>query len=123
MKFKIRIFAIFIILFLIEVIIAKYITQPFIRHWFGDFLVVIMLYYFFKSFVNTRPVFLALFVLIFAFVIEFIQLTNLLDILKLKDNKTANLILGNTFSISDLIAYTLGILTVYYIDKKKTIEN
>lgn len=118
--FRVNSFIIFLILFAIEILIAKYVTQPFIRYWFGDFLVVIMIYYFLKSFIKTKPIYLSLFVLVFAFTIEFVQLTSLLDILNLRHNKVANLILGNTFSISDLVAYTLGTAAVYIIEKSNT---
>ena len=122
MTFNARSFIIFLILFTIEVIIAIYVTQHFIRHWFGDFLIVIMLYYFLKSFLKITPLYMAIAVLIFAYFIEFLQLTKLLEILHLEHNKLANLIFGNTFSITDLIAYTLGIITVLITEKKQLIN-
>ena len=122
MTFNVRSFIIFLILFTIEVIIAIYVTQHFIRHWFGDFLIVIMLYYLLKSFLKTTPLYMAIAVLIFAYFIEFLQLTKLLEILHLEHNKLANLIFGNTFSITDLIAYTLGIITVLITEKKQLIN-
>ncbi len=118
MKFNLGSFIIFLILFTIEVIIAFCITQHFIRHWFGDFLIVIILYYFLKSFLKATPLHMGIAVLIFAYLVEFIQLTKLLAILHLENNKLANLIFGNTFSITDLLAYTLGVITVLIIEKK-----
>ena len=112
-------FIIFSSLFLVELLIAKYVTQPFIRYWLGDFLIVIMIFYFLKSFIKTQPRYLAIAVLLFAFSIEILQKTALLDILNLRDNKIANLILGNTFSFSDLLAYTLGIVLVLLLENKK----
>ena len=117
MTFNIRSFILFLILFVIEVIIAFYVKQHFIRFIFGDFLIVIMLYYFFKSFLKATSFQIAIAVLLFAFIIEFLQLTKLLEILHLENNKLANLIFGNTFGITDLIAYTLGIITVLIIEK------
>jgi len=119
MKFNLRAFIIFIILFLTEVFIAFYVKQHFIRHWFGDFLIVIMLFYFVRSFLKAKTLYIAIAVLLFSYTIEFIQLTQFLEILNLEDNKLANLIFGNTFSISDLLAYTLGILTILVIEKKQ----
>ena len=117
--FNLQSFLIFSLLFTIEVVIAFYVKQHFIRFVFGDFLIVIMLYYFLKSFLKVRPLYLALAVLLFAYFVEFIQLTNFLEILSLEDNTLAKLIFGNTFSIGDLIAYTLGIITVLIIEKKQ----
>lgn len=109
---------VFICLFLTEVLIAKFVTQPFIRYWFGDFLVVIMIYYFIKTFIKAKPLHIAVFVLIFSFSIEFLQMSNLLEVMNLKNNKIANLILGNTFFVSDLLAYFLGIVSVLILELK-----
>lgn len=101
----------------IEVLIALYITQHFIRHVFGDYLCVIMLYYFFKSFLKTNTTYIALIVLLIAYSIEFLQLINILDILQLRHHKILIIIIGTTFSIEDLVAYTLGIITVILTEK------
>jgi len=108
----------FVILFIIEGFIAYFLKTGFIRHTFGDFLIVILLYCFAKSFINAKPIPVALAVLLFAFIIEFLQLGNLLEHLNLQDNTFAILILGSTFHVSDLIAYTLGIVTVLIFELK-----
>ncbi|WP_111309657.1 DUF2809 domain-containing protein [Confluentibacter sediminis] len=108
----------FIVIFTIEILIAKFLTSGFIRYTFGDYLVVILIYCFLKSFIHTEAVKMAIGVLIFAFVIEFLQLINLLQLLNLENYNLAKLILGSTFQISDLIAYTLGIVTILIIEYK-----
>lgn len=110
-----------IILLCIEIVIAKFLTQGFIRYTFGDFLVVMLLYCFFKSFVNTKPIYVAIGVLIISYIIEFLQYFRLLDLLNLQNNTLAKLILGSTFQVSDLVAYTLGIITVLIIEYKHKI--
>ena len=111
-------FILFSILLITEVLIAIFLKDGFIRYTFGDFLVVILLYTFFKSFLKVNTITVALCVLIIAFTIEFLQLANLLDYLNLRHNRLATLILGSHFSIEDLIAYTLGIICAVLIDKK-----
>ncbi|MEO9893459.1 DUF2809 domain-containing protein [Aurantibacter sp.] len=106
----------FIVLFAIEILIAATLKDGFIRHTVGDFIVVILLYYFFKSFLNIKSITIALVTLIFAYIIEFLQLTDFLNLIGLKHNKWANLIFGNTFSIQDLIAYTFGIVFAFFTD-------
>lgn len=101
-------FAAFYTLLLIEIAIALLLKDGFIRHTFCDFLVVILLYCFIKSFLDIKPIILALIVLLIAFTIEFLQLANILDYLNLKDNKLIATVFGTSFSIQDLIAYTLG---------------
>jgi Protein of unknown function (DUF2809) len=108
----------FISIFIVEVVIAKFLTHGFIRYTFGDYLVVILIYCFLKSFINASSFYIAVSVLLFAFSIEFLQLINLLNMLSLENNHLAKLILGSTFHISDLVAYTLGIITVLIIEYK-----
>ncbi|WP_452597156.1 ribosomal maturation YjgA family protein [Pontimicrobium sp. MEBiC01747] len=117
-RFNIVYFILFLILLIIEILIATFLKSGFIRHTFGDFLVVILLYTLIKSILKTKSLYIALAVLIIAFSIEFLQLANLLDYLNLRDNLLANLILGSHFSIQDLIAYTLGVICSFLIDKK-----
>ena len=115
MKFNLKYFILFILLLFTEIIIAQ--TSGFIRHTFGDFLAVIGVYYLVKSFFNIEPIKLGIGVLIFSFVIELLQLTPFLEITGLANNRIASIIFGSTFSYGDLIAYTLGIITIVIIDK------
>ena len=105
-----------ILLFAIEVLIAIFIKHGFIRYTFGDYLVVMLLYCFLKSFINTIPIIVAIPVLIVSYVIELLQLINILEILNLNNNHLLKLIFGSTFQISDLIAYSLGIITILIIE-------
>ncbi|WP_299624724.1 DUF2809 domain-containing protein [uncultured Tenacibaculum sp.] len=116
-RFDGKSFIIFILLFLVELVIAK--TKGFIRHTFGDFLVVILLYYLVKSFVNFTPKKIAIGVLCFSFAVEILQYFKIVEILGLQDNKLMRIVIGSTFSFGDLIAYTLGIITVYFIETYK----
>lgn len=123
LKFNYIYFIFFITLFIIEVLIAVYSKSGFIRSVFGDYLVVILLYCFLKSFIKGKSTFIALGVLVIAFGIEFLQLTNLLEVLHLQENKAAKIILGNTFHFKDLIAYTLGIATIIIINYKMKLRD
>ncbi|WP_405293173.1 DUF2809 domain-containing protein [Algibacter sp. Ld11] len=105
-----------IALLIVEILIAVYLKTGFIRYTVGDFLSVILLYCFFRSFLEIRPLKLGMFVLIFAFFIEYLQLLNILHYFHLDQYKILNIILGSTFQIGDLVAYTLGIITVLIIE-------
>ncbi|MEY8847510.1 DUF2809 domain-containing protein [Psychroserpens sp. XS_ASV72] len=121
LKFNTVYFIISLVILVIEIAIALTLKTGFIRHTFGDFLVVILMYCAIKSIKDIRPISLAIIVLCIAFAVEFLQLFNLLDFFKLRQNTLANLILGSTFHISDLIAYALGTLTILIIDLKTSI--
>ncbi len=107
-----------ILLLSIEILIAIFLKSGFIRHTFGDYLVVILLYCFFKSFIDINSLVLGISVLILAFIIELLQLINILEILGLQHNNLIKLILGSTFHFSDLIAYTLGIISILIVERK-----
>jgi len=122
-KFNYRYFIGFILLLITEIIIEKYATG-FIRHTMGDYLVVILLYCFIKSFFTFSIEKTAIITLLFSYFIEFLQLSNLQNIFPEKYFKIVQITLGTSFSYLDLLAYTLGILTVYVIDKYlKKIKN
>ena len=110
--------AIALVLLTVETLIATYLKTGFIRYTFGDFLAVILIYCFVKSFLEVNSLKLGIFVLILAFLIEFLQLINILELLHLQNHKLITIIVGNTFEMADLVAYTLGIITVLIIDIK-----
>ncbi|MEM9680489.1 MAG: DUF2809 domain-containing protein [Bacteroidota bacterium] len=107
-------------LFVIEVWIALLLKDGFIRYTFGDYLVVIFLYCLLRALTNIKMIHAVILVGCFAFIVEFSQLFNLLEALGLSNNKLAVLLLGSTFHISDLIAYSVGLITVIIIENLKS---
>ncbi len=122
-KFQKAYFTAFLILFAIEALIAIFLKDGFIRHSFGDYLVVMLLYCFFKSFIRGKSIPIALAVLVIAYIIEFLQLFNLLELLNLQNSSIAKVILGSTFHISDLVAYTLGVITLLIFEHTRLTNN
>lgn len=106
-----------ILLFLIEVIIAMFINDNFIRPYLGDVLVVVLLYTFVKSFTNLSVLTAATAVGIFAVLIEIAQYYKLIHLLNLQHSAFAKAVLGNTFSYYDLICYAVGVLAILLIEK------
>lgn len=121
-QFNIKYFLVFLMLLLSEIIIAKYATG-FIRHTFGDFLCVILLYAFIKSLIKISNIKAAIIVLLIAYLIEFLQLTNLQNYYPKDYSNLLKLIFGTSFSLGDLLAYTLGIITTLFIENKKYVQN
>ena len=116
-QFNRNYFKLTILLFLIETAIALYLHDNFVRPYFGDFLVVMLLYCFLKSFLNVSVWLAAGFVLLFSFAIETAQYFNMVEKLGLQHYKIAKVVLGNSFAWMDLLAYVLGILAVISIEK------
>jgi hypothetical protein len=107
------------LLFLIEVLIAVFVHDRFIRPYFGDYLVVIFLYCFLRSFVRAPVLPAALAVLVFSYLIEVLQYYNLVSMLGLEQSKIARIVIGTGFSWWDMVAYTLGIATVILMERRK----
>jgi hypothetical protein len=115
MKFNKKYFLIFILLLVSEIIIAKY-ADGFIRHTFGDYLVVLLGYSFIKSFIKTSAKSAAIVMLVISFGVEFLQLTNTQNYYPIEYSKLFKLVLGTSFSVGDLIAYFFGFLTILILE-------
>jgi hypothetical protein len=113
-------FLLALLLFFTEVFIGIYVHDTLIRPFGGDFLVVILLYCAIKSFIDFPVWRTAMYALVFAYAIEVSQYFHLVYLLGLQNSKLAQIILGTTFSFTDLLAYTFGILLVLLIEKIKT---
>lgn len=107
-----------ILLFFIEVGIAIFIDDRFIRPLVGDILVVILIYCFIKAFWKIRPQVAALAVLLFAYLIEGLQYFKLVNHLGLQDNKLAVTVLGSTFDWKDLVAYAIGTVIILWLENR-----
>tara|TARA_R100000935_G_scaffold26835_2_gene46966 strand:- start:1347 stop:1697 length:351 start_codon:yes stop_codon:yes gene_type:complete len=111
-------------LFLIEISIATWVKDDFIRPYVGDFLVVILLYCFLMAVTSISVIKGLIIVLIFSWAVEFFQLINIVQVLHFKPSKLVMIVLGSSFSVYDLLAYFLGILFIglleYYSNFAKT---
>ena len=110
-----------LLLFITEVLIALFVHDQFIRPYIGDFLVVILIYCFVKSFLNTPVVPTALGVLVFAYTVELLQYFRIVELLGLQHSRAARIIIGSSFEWQDILAYTLGVLAVVLVEKRRTI--
>ena len=119
-RFSFPYFLLCVLLFITEVFIALHIHDDIIRPFGGDFLVVILIYCFIKSFADTSAVATSIAVLLFAYAVEVSQYFHLVNILGLGASPLAKAVLGTSFSVADLIMYTLGVITVLVLEHLKT---
>ena len=117
-KFQKRYFIAALVLLLIEVLIAVFVHDRFIRPWVGDYLVVMLIYSALKSFLNIPVIAAAIFVLAFSFVVEFLQYLNIVEYFGLQNSPIIRTVLGTSFEWTDLIAYTLGVATILLMEKQ-----
>jgi Protein of unknown function (DUF2809) len=98
-----------------ETMIAIFAKDKFIRPIFGDYLAVILLFYIFTTFLKISKNKIAVITLVVSYIIEGLQYIHILELLHLDKIKILNILLGNSFSWTDMLAYTLGTLTVLLI--------
>lgn len=119
--FRLKYFISFLLLLLIELFIALYVKDSIIRPWFGDVLVVILIYTFLRCFLKITYLKTIIIVGIFSFTIEFSQLFKLIELLGLENYQLAHWILGSSFNWWDFLAYALGLLLVFFIEKNQIV--
>lgn len=106
-----------LILFGIEILIGLY-AGGWVRSYLGDVLVVILLYTLFRTICLNKPsrwYVLPTAILIFSFIVEFLQLWGFCDRFGITNN-LLRIIIGTGFSYIDLISYAIGIIPCYIVE-------
>jgi glycopeptide antibiotics resistance protein len=115
-----------LLLFSIEMGIALFVHDSFIRPYIGDVLVVILMYCFVKSFLKVSVSKATIAVLLFAFGIEMLQYLAIVEKLGLQNNRLARTVIGTSFSWEDILAYLAGIVIVIvyerFVSNKKVLQ-
>lgn len=112
-------------LIVIEVLIAIFIHDKFIRPYIGDVIVVVVIYTFIRIFIPEKCNLLPLWVFIFAAGVEVLQLFHIVDLLGLGSIRFFRILIGSVFDLHDILCYAVGcmLLGVYeiiiYKSKKK----
>ena len=116
LHFNLKYFIASIVLFLVELTIAILHFNAFIRGFLGDVLVILLMYSFLKIFIKNNILKTAIFVLAFAYFVEFLQFFRLAELFHIK-SKILLIIVGSVFDLWDLVAYSLGFLFILLIEK------
>lgn len=123
LRFSKTYFGLTILIFTIEVFIALFVRDNFVRPYLGDVLVVILIYCFIRSFLSLPVITVTIFVLVFASTIEFLQYLNIVKKLGLENSTVARTVIGTLFSWIDLLAYIAGIAIVLIVEKYRLKKN
>lgn len=97
----------------IEILIALFVHDEFVRPYFGDVLAVVCVYFFTRVILPEKPRYLSVFVTAFAFLVELVQLTPLSEVLP----SPLSVIVGGTFDFKDLACYLAGGAVCFLIDR------
>ena len=105
------------VLLLTEVAIALFVHDDFIRPYFGDVLVTILLCCLCSAIIPQKIRGLAIYVFIFAALVEVAQYFNIVGLLGLENNTLLSTIIGTSFSVIDILCYGVGCLAFWAVEK------
>jgi hypothetical protein len=120
-SFNKKYFFLSLLLFITEVLIALFVRDSFIRPYFGDFLVVILLYCMIRTFWNFPVPVIVGGVLAFAYLLETLQYFRLVEQLGLADSELARTVIGTGFAWGDMVAYTIGGVVILILERKESL--
>ena len=115
-KSRITYSILFFILLVIEILIALFVHDDFIRPYVGDILVTILLCCFVRIFKPEGIKLLPLYVFIFSVCVETLQYFDYVNLLGLNDSKFFSVLLGTSFSWYDLFCYAYGCAAFFAIE-------
>ncbi len=98
----------FALILLIEVVIALFVRDDFVRPYGGDILVTVLICCFFRILFPTGLRLLPLWVFLFAAAVEAAQYFDFVSLLGLDDSRFFSILLGSTFSWADILCYAAG---------------
>ena len=107
---------IFCSLLAIEICIALFVHDAFIRPYVGDMLVTLLLCCMARMVVPDKVRLLPVFVFLFAACVEIGQYFDIVALLGLEDNRIISITLGRTFSWLDLGCYAVGCVAASGLD-------
>lgn len=126
MKKRIPYIIILILLIAVEVVIALTQHNNWLRSYGGDVIVVWAVYCLIQALIGGKnPYIIHIGVLLFAFLVEFLQYIHIVDLIGLGHIEFFRILIGTSFAVEDLYSYALGTVigiagSVVYNKMKKT---
>lgn len=107
-KLRTRYIIAFVLFLIMEILIAVFIHDNFIRPYVGDVLVVVVIYCFIRIIIPEKFSWLPFAVFIFAVTVECLQYFDIVSMIGLKHNMFLRILIGSTFDVKDIICYGVG---------------
>ena len=101
-----------ILLLAIEVIIALFVHDRFIRPYVGDVLVMMVMYTFVRIFVPERIKALPTYLFGFAALVEIAQYFQIVELLGMEENRFFSVLIGSVFDVKDIMCYAVGTILI-----------
>ncbi len=108
----------FSLMLVVEVVIALFVSDAFIRPYVGDVLVVVVVYLFIKIWAPSRNILLPAYIFLFALGIELLQYINIVELLGMQDNRFMSVLVGTVFDIKDILCYLVGCIFIFIYEYK-----
>lgn len=116
-KIRVKYAVITLLLLVIEVLIALFVHDKFIRPYIGDVLVTVLICTFLRIFIPKGVKLLPLYVFIFAAGVEVLQYFRIVEMLGLSDNRFFSILIGSVFDVKDIVCYGVGCVAVFAVEK------
>ena len=101
----------------VEVCIALFIHDAFVRPYVGDMLVTLLLCCICRVAFPDKARFLPVFVFLFSVCVEIGQYCDVVALLGFAGNRLLSIALGRTFSWMDIVCYAIGCAVAFGLDK------
>ena len=108
--------AAFVLLLIVEVLIALFVRDRFIRPYGGDILVTVLICCFVRIFFPKKIKLLPLLVFLFAAAVEVGQYFDYVTLLGLGEIEFFRILLGTSFSVADIFCYGAGGLLFWAVE-------
>lgn len=110
MKKRLPYIILLILIIAVEVVIALTQHGNWIRYYGGDIIVVWAVYCLVQSILGGKNnhYIVHIGVMLFAFLVEFLQLINIVDLIGLGDIRFFRVLIGTSFAVEDLLCYAIG---------------
>lgn len=115
LKKRLIFLAVFVFLFFVEVLIALYVHDDFIRPYVGDMIVTVVVWSFARIVFPYKFRLMSLYVMIFAILVEIGQYFNYVDILRIT-NPILVTMMGTSFAWADIACYAVGCVIAAIVD-------
>lgn len=101
----------------VEMGIALFVNDAFVRPYVGDMLVTLLLCCLCRVIIPDKVRLLPVYVFVFAACVEIGQYFDVVALLGLADNRIISIALGRTFSWMDIVCYAVGCVAAFLLDQ------
>lgn len=99
---------VFLFLLIVEILIALFVHDRFVRPYVGDMIVVVVVYCFVRIVIPERFRLMPLWVFLFAVCVEVLQYFRIVEVLGVEKNAFLRTLIGTSFSWEDIFCYAVG---------------